>query len=184
MIQGRTRHAGIALALLSASLAALAAGCAGGYTAGSVQYASAPPPPGRPHPDYFCADCHGVLYFDPYYDVCLQNGYYFNWRRRPDVVASYRQSYVRIRETHPDAGRYRYPKRYREETRDRFADAKGRLPTYRRGVTRIPPESKVQKGPVRYPRKTDAKEDGEAAPREKDGGERGKKGKSSGSKGR
>lgn len=131
--------------LFGLALALFGAGCAGVYPSGSMRFAYGPTV--RPHPDYFCADCHGVAYFDPYYDLCLSYGYAFDWRGRPDVVSSYRQSYVRIRRAYPDAGRYRYPTRYREVTHAKFAGAGGRLPVYRGKAA--PPAGPKGSGPTR-----------------------------------
>jgi hypothetical protein len=111
----------------------LVAGCAGAYgpRAGvSFGYVSR----GRPHPRYFCADCHGVRYFDPYYDLCMRYGYRFDWRRSPEVVATYRRDYVRIRRSDPTIGRYRYPRGARERARERFEDEAGRMPRYEPGA--------------------------------------------------
>jgi hypothetical protein len=67
----------------------------------------------RPHPSYFCYDCHGYRYFDPYYDWCANFGFRYAWTAHPQVVRIYRERYVRIREQHPEYGRYRYQPGYR-----------------------------------------------------------------------
>ncbi len=178
----RARVAGLTLGVLGAGLAALAAGCAGLYGSGSGRIGLATQSGARPHADYFCADCHGVLYFDPYYDLCLSNGYVFEWRRRPEVVATYRSSYVRIRKTYPEAGRYRYPTRYREQVRARFADDDGRLPSYRKGDPRGAPEGKRKsRSSAKKPR---GKPGEKGSSREKDEDERGNNRRSSAPRGR
>ena len=91
-------------------------GCVYGY--GSMvqaNYSSS----SRPHPSYYCYDCHGYRYFDPYYDYCVSNGFRYRWNEQPRVVSMYRERYVRIREYHPDYGRYRYSPDYRSSTRYR-----------------------------------------------------------------
>jgi hypothetical protein len=74
---------------------------------------------GRPAPDYYCYDCHGYRYFDPYYDWCVGYGFRFAWDRHPGAVVVYRQRYVRIKEQNPTYGRYRYGAGYREDRRYR-----------------------------------------------------------------
>ena len=134
-----TRAAAVLAGLVGVGLAA--AGCAGFY-AESVRVAYLDG--GRPHPAYYCADCHGVAYFDPYYDVCLEYGYFFDWRYQPDVRRVWRRDYVAIRRAYPNVGRFHYRPRYREEVRARFGDERGRLPVYREGGPR---EDRGQKGP-------------------------------------
>jgi hypothetical protein len=73
----------------------------------------------RPHPNYYCYDCHGYRYFDPYYDWCAYYGFRFGWSQQPGAVAVYRERYVRIKENHPEYGRYRYRAGYREDLRFR-----------------------------------------------------------------
>jgi hypothetical protein len=93
------------------------AGCGYGYQMVSVQprYSAA----SRPAGSYFCYDCHGYRYFDPYYDYCMARGYRYDWNRNPEAIAVYRERYVRIKESHPDYGRYRYPGGYRASARYR-----------------------------------------------------------------
>lgn len=74
---------------------------------------------GRPHPSYYCYDCHGNRYFDPYYDWCAGYGFRFPWSRHPEAIGVYRSRYLRIREAHPEYGRYRYRAGYRETRRYR-----------------------------------------------------------------
>jgi hypothetical protein len=73
----------------------------------------------RPHPSYYCYDCHGYRYFDPYYDWCAGYGFRYRWNRHPEVTGLYRARYLEIRETHPEYGRYRYRAGYRENRRYR-----------------------------------------------------------------
>ncbi len=74
---------------------------------------------GRPVASYYCYDCHGYRYFDPYYDWCASYGFRYAWDRHPETVAIYRQRYVRIKEENPRYGRYRYPSDYRQARRYR-----------------------------------------------------------------
>ena len=74
-------------------------------------------PAGRPVPSYYCYDCHGYRYLDPYYDWCAGYGFRYAWNRHPDAVRAYRERYVRIKEQNPSYGRYRYPSAYREQRR-------------------------------------------------------------------
>ena len=65
---------------VGAGLLALA-GCGYGYRAIGVQarYSTA----SRPDPSYFCYDCHGSRYFDPYYDYCDSRGFRYRWAAHP-----------------------------------------------------------------------------------------------------
>lgn len=72
---------------------------------------------GRPVAGYYCYDCHGYRYFDPYYDWCPGHGFRYGWSRHPEAVGVYRARYVRIKQQNPDYGRYRYPSRYRDSRR-------------------------------------------------------------------
>jgi hypothetical protein len=93
------------------------AGCGYGYRTVAVQarYSTS----SRPDASYFCYDCHGYRYFDPYYDYCAGYGFQYRWARHPQVIAIYRERYVRIKENHPDYGRYRYRDGYRAAPRYR-----------------------------------------------------------------
>lgn len=71
----------------------------------------------RPDASYFCYDCHGYRYFDPYYDYCDGYGFRYRWSRHPRAMAVYRDRYVRIKESHPDYGSYRYREGYRATPR-------------------------------------------------------------------
>jgi hypothetical protein len=91
-------------------------GCVYGYgTLAQASYSKS----SRPHPSYYCYDCHGYRYFDPYYDYCVSNGFRYPWSEQPRVVSLYRERYVRIRQNHPDYGRYRYAPDYRSSSRYR-----------------------------------------------------------------
>ncbi len=74
---------------------------------------------GRPASSYYCYDCHGYRYFDPYYDWCAGYGFRYAWDRHPETISIYRQRYVRIKEENPTYGRYRYPSDYRQTRRYR-----------------------------------------------------------------
>lgn len=71
----------------------------------------------RPVQSYYCYDCHGDRYLDPYYDWCAGHGFRYAWDRHPEAVRVYRERYVRIKEQNPSYGRYRYPGGYRGERR-------------------------------------------------------------------
>ncbi len=73
----------------------------------------------RPSPSYYCYDCHGYRYLDPYYDWCAGYGFRYAWGHHPETVRAYRERYVRIKEQNPTYGRYRYPAEYREQRRYR-----------------------------------------------------------------
>jgi hypothetical protein len=105
------RWTGIAAALLAL------AGCGYGYRMAAVsgRYSAGT----RPDASYFCYDCHGYRYFDPYYDYCESYGFRYRWSSHPGVVGIYRTRYVRIKESHPDYGRYRYREGYRATPRYR-----------------------------------------------------------------
>jgi len=98
----------------------------------------------RPAQSYYCYDCHGYRYFDPYYDWCAARGFRYEWSRHPEAVAAYRERYVRIKEQNPSYGRYRYSAGYRgarryQEPRDYEA--------WRTGGSQKPPaagETKVR----------------------------------------
>ena len=96
---------------------ALLSGCIYGYS-GSIM-AARYGPSSRPDPSYYCYDCHGYRYFDPYYDWCTNYGFIYPWRSHPRVINQYRNRYLRIRRTDPTVGRYNYPEYYRERPRYR-----------------------------------------------------------------
>ena len=89
---------------------AIVAGCGFGFRTAPVtsHYSSQT----RPEGSYFCYDCHGYRYFDPYYDYCNGYGFRYHWSRHPEAMAIYRERYVRIKESHPDYGSYRYREGY------------------------------------------------------------------------
>jgi hypothetical protein len=96
----------------------------------------------RPDASYYCYDCHGYRFFDPYYDWCASRGFRYRWDRHPRVLALYRERYVRIRETHPEYGRYRYRPGYRASTRyreDRDYESWRREEPARRSIERPDP---------------------------------------------
>jgi hypothetical protein len=90
-------------------------GCVYGYRSVILQsrYSTA----SRPDPSYHCYDCHGYRFFDPYYDWCASYGFRYRWANHPGVMRLYRERYVRIKETHPEYGRYRYKRGYRNSSR-------------------------------------------------------------------
>jgi hypothetical protein len=92
-------------------------GCYYGYR--EVYFGSPYSIASRPHASYFCYDCHGYRFFDPYYDWCASFGFRYEWSAHPQVVHLYRERYVRIREQHPEYGRYRYTPGYRSLPRYR-----------------------------------------------------------------
>jgi len=73
----------------------------------------------RPVPDYFCYDCHGYDYFDPYYDFCVRYGFVFRWDECYSCRTYYRKHYVKIRRAHPRSRLYKYKRDYRKERRYR-----------------------------------------------------------------
>lgn len=101
----------------SAGVVLALAGCGYGYRTTAVQarYST----DSRPDASYFCYDCHGYRYFDPYYDYCSNYGFKYRWADHPRSMVVYRDRYVRIKENHPDYGRYRYREGYRATTRYR-----------------------------------------------------------------
>jgi hypothetical protein len=107
-----TRIAGVTVVL------AVLPGCAiwvGTRTPRRASYAST----GRPSASYYCYDCHGYRYLDPYYDWCAGYGFRYAWDRHPETVSVYRERYVRIKEQNPSYGRYRYAAEYRAQQRYR-----------------------------------------------------------------
>lgn len=92
-------------------------GCYYGYQ--DAYYGSTYSVASRPHGSYFCYDCHGYRFFDPYYDWCAGYGFRYAWSAHPQVVRLYRERYVSIREQHPEYGRYRYTPGYRSLPRYR-----------------------------------------------------------------
>lgn len=102
-----------------AAIVALLPGCAvwldARYPVLSLGYARQ----GRPTASYYCYDCHGLRYLDPYYDWCPGRGFRYAWDRHPETVRLYRERYVRIKEQNPSFGRYRYRADYRDQRRYR-----------------------------------------------------------------
>lgn len=95
------------------------AGCGYGYRHRMVGVQAGYSADSRPDASYFCYDCHGYRYFDPYYDYCVGRGFQYRWANHPRAIAIYRDRYVRIKESHPDYGRYRYREGYRAAPRYR-----------------------------------------------------------------
>ena len=92
-------------------------GCLYGYQ--SVGVSSRYSSERRPDPTYYCYDCHGYRYFDPYYDWCSGYGFRYRWDRHPRAISVYRKRYLGIRRANRDFGRYTYPEDYRVRTRYR-----------------------------------------------------------------
>jgi hypothetical protein len=107
----RWTQAAVAVVML-AVLPGCAAWVASRYPAADT-YASA----GRPVASYYCYDCHGNRYLDPYYDWCAGHGFRYAWNEHPEAVRAYREHYVRIKAENPSYGRYRYPAGYRGQRR-------------------------------------------------------------------
>lgn len=104
------------LAAGAAVMLAVLSGCAAWVTSRypvEAGYASA----GRPAASYYCYDCHGYRYLDPYYDWCPGHGFRYAWNEHPEAVRAYRERYVRIKVQNPSYGRYRYPAGYRGQRR-------------------------------------------------------------------
>ena len=136
-------------------------GCGYGYRTMIVQarYSTS----SRPDPSYFCYDCHGYRYFDPYYDYCDGQGFRYRWAEHPRTMIVYRDRYVRIKEAHPDYGRYRYRSGYRSGERYREpADYE----VWRRGSK--PGSAPVAKQGERKVREKDAQEPGNRKERKGD----------------
>jgi len=127
-----TSWAGVAAGLLGLS------GCYYGYQEAyqGSRYSVA----SRPHSTYFCYDCHGYRFFDPYYDWCAGYGFRYAWSTHPQAVRLYRERYVRIREQHPEYGRYRYTPGYRSLPRYRDERDYDRWKSGRSGASERPPE--------------------------------------------
>lgn len=70
---------------------------------------------GRPSPQYYCYDCHGYTYFDPYYDFCTYYGFRFQWDTHPSVTRYYREHYDVIHRDTPHFAEYKYKPDYRRE---------------------------------------------------------------------
>ncbi len=70
----------------------------------------------RPYSGYFCYDCHGYTYFDPYYDYCMHFGFRIDWGHRTPLWRYYNRHHdtIVMRMGHPT---YRYKYDYREGPR-------------------------------------------------------------------
>ncbi|UCF78194.1 MAG: hypothetical protein JSW03_08795 [Candidatus Eiseniibacteriota bacterium] len=68
----------------------------------------------RPHPQYYCYDCHGYTYFDPYYDFCAHYGFRIRWDRYSSLRHYHERYYPRIRRATPHFGEYKYKPDYRK----------------------------------------------------------------------
>lgn len=72
----------------------------------------------RPHSSYYCYDCHGYSYFDPYYDYCMHFGFRIDWGHHTPLWRYYNRHHDTIvrKIGYP---RYRYKYDYREGPRYR-----------------------------------------------------------------
>jgi hypothetical protein len=68
---------------------------------------------GRPATGYYCYDCHGYRFFDPYYDWCPYYGFAYHWDQSPELIRTYRDRYVGLKTRDRQLGRWRYPRGYR-----------------------------------------------------------------------
>ena len=131
------------------------AGCGYGYRTmivSQARYSTS----SRPDASYFCYDCHGYRYFDPYYDYCDGRGFRYRWADHPRAMIVYRDRYVRIKEAHPDYGRYRYKQGYRSA--EKYRDPRD-YESWRREL-KSGTTSEATKGRERKAREKDAKEPG------------------------
>ena len=71
----------------------------------------------RPHSQYYCYDCHGYTYFDPYYDYCIHYGFRFRWDSYPSLRRYHREHYPVIVKKTPHYGEYKYKPDYRRDRR-------------------------------------------------------------------
>jgi len=71
---------------------------------------------GNPVPQYYCYDCHGYRYFDPYYDYCSYYGFRFDWYTHPSVHRYYREHHTIIVRDTPHFGDYKYKSNYRHDS--------------------------------------------------------------------
>jgi|SRR5438132_327570 len=115
---------GVGLAVGAVALS----GCVYGYR--NVSFGGRYSMDSRPDGSYYCYDCHGYRFFDPYYDYCSYYGFRYGWDEHPGAATVYRQRYVRIRQAHPEYGRYRYQEDYRASSRYREPAS---YETWRRG---------------------------------------------------
>jgi hypothetical protein len=129
-------------------------GCGYGYRTMIVQprYSTS----SRPDASYFCYDCHGYRYFDPYYDYCNGNGFRYRWADHPRAMIVYRDRYVRIKDAHPDYGRYQYRSGYKSA--ERYRDPRDYESWRREAKVSSAPEAKP--GRERKVREKDAQEPG------------------------
>ncbi|MFH0778245.1 MAG: hypothetical protein V2A71_06390 [Candidatus Eisenbacteria bacterium] len=67
----------------------------------------------RPHPHYYCYDCHGYRYFDPYYDFCANYGFRMRWDRYPSLWTYYERHHVTIERERSYFSRYKYKPGYK-----------------------------------------------------------------------
>jgi hypothetical protein len=80
---------------------------------GAGHYHHAP----RPHSSYYCYDCHGYTYFDPYYDYCMHFGFRVNWGHHTSLWRYYTRNNDTIRVKIKAPPKYKYTRNYRETVR-------------------------------------------------------------------
>lgn len=159
---------------VAAAMAALALlpGCAvwlgNGYHPATLRSASL----GRPTPSYYCYDCHGYRYLDPYYDFCPGHGFRYAWDRHPETVRVYRERYVRIKEQNPSYGRYRYRTDYRDHRRyreprdyDSWRSGSGASKQPTPGRVKVREQDRPRPGKTSEPRKWKDRDDPSGRPR-------------------
>jgi len=144
----------------------LVAGCA--YAVRSSSPTAAYWSANRPVAGYYCYDCHGYRYFDPYYDWCPNYGFVYHWERSPQAVQIYRERYVALKSTDRRLGRLRYPEGYRATRRYREPasyDVWLRERSEREPGARIRKSGPEQGAPARGRRERDPRDDGPEGPR-------------------
>ncbi len=72
--------------------------------------------PYRPHASYYCYDCHGYTYFDPYYDYCAHFGFRISWGPRTSLYRYYTRHHDTIRWKMRTYPKYKYKSDYRDRT--------------------------------------------------------------------
>jgi len=120
-LRGRVPR-GLLLAACAAALPALV-GCVA-YVHGGFPIVIGHPHPyyhddyyhARPHSSYYCYDCHGYTYFDPYYDYCVNFGFRVDWGHHTPLWRYYNRHHdtIVMKMGYPA---YRYKYDYREGPR-------------------------------------------------------------------
>ncbi len=125
----------------------------------------------RPAPGYYCYDCHGYQYLDPYYDWCPPNGYRIRWAQSPQLMRAYRERYVALKERDRKLGQYRYADRYRSTHRYREARdyEDGSSPGKRKPGTGIKDSRREQDAPGRGKSKRAPRDSDDSRPKKSRG---------------